>query len=790
MATPTRTTQAGKAQPSYFVDQKKGEVNELKALLRNQSVERDPRRKREVVKKVIAYMTLGFDVSRLFSEMVMASSTSDIILKKMCYLFLSNYAAQNEELATLCINTMTKDCQDSDPLVRGLALRSLSSLRLASTLEYLIPVLTKGLDDPSAYVRRNAVMAVLKLYDLDREAVKESGMTEALVSKIRDRDANVSASALMVLSEVTLEEGGIQVDQELIIHLLNRIKEYHEWGQCVILALVAKSRPASEEETFAIMNILDGCLRVANSAVVLGATKCFLRYADSMRNIKDQIYLRLKQPMLTLMASPSHEIRFAVLKHLDVMVTRCPGVFDDQFKQFYCHYNEPTHVKFVKLNILPELTNEENVHELVQELSEYVDDVNAEIAKGAIHAFGRIAIKMPSGADGIINQLLNFMNMDVEYVRTQVVIVIKNLLRKYPDRAPDVIPALPRCLRRVEDPAGKAAVVFMLGEFGAQMRQAPYLLEPIIDSYDDETSTEVKMALLTAVLKLFFARPPEVHGMLQQLLTVMLNDTSDTALHDQALLYYRLLRHDVEEAKRCITCSVGRNPVFTEDRIGELQQRLYVEFNSLAIVYGKDVDQFVDEAHMENPYTQLPHEMAPHEPLQVNTPQAQTPDNFNSSSTAASSQSITSGNDRGSAFPDDLLGLSGGGNDGSESQQNNSNAAHWSLVDTSVDQETFQAKWEQLEEMASLDLILSTAPSADEIEKLATDNKIYCMASGDLGTQLKFYFFGRDCFGVLHLAEVQLEKATKRFTATVKSEEAENAQTFADSLMASIGALL
>ena len=104
MATPARTATGSKPPPSYFVDQKKGEVNELKALLRNKAVERDPRRKREIVKKVIAYMTLGFDVSRLFGEMVMASSTSDMILKKMCYLYLDNYARANEELATLVKN--------------------------------------------------------------------------------------------------------------------------------------------------------------------------------------------------------------------------------------------------------------------------------------------------------------------------------------------------------------------------------------------------------------------------------------------------------------------------------------------------------------------------------------------------------------------------------------------------------------------------------------------------------------------------------------------------------------
>jgi hypothetical protein len=37
----------------YFVDQKKGEVNELKQLLKNLNVERDVKRKRDIIKKVI-----------------------------------------------------------------------------------------------------------------------------------------------------------------------------------------------------------------------------------------------------------------------------------------------------------------------------------------------------------------------------------------------------------------------------------------------------------------------------------------------------------------------------------------------------------------------------------------------------------------------------------------------------------------------------------------------------------------------------------------------------------------
>jgi AP-4 complex subunit beta-1 len=73
------------------------------------NAEKDGKRRRDVVKKVIAYMTLGIDVSRLFPDMVLACNTKDLVVKKMVYLYLCNYAQSNPELTLLVINTLQKD---------------------------------------------------------------------------------------------------------------------------------------------------------------------------------------------------------------------------------------------------------------------------------------------------------------------------------------------------------------------------------------------------------------------------------------------------------------------------------------------------------------------------------------------------------------------------------------------------------------------------------------------------------------------------------------------------------
>lgn len=73
------------------------------------NVERDIKRKREIIKKVIAYMTLGIDVSRLFTDMIMAIETKDIVVKKMVYLYLSKYAHSEPEMAIMCINSFLRE---------------------------------------------------------------------------------------------------------------------------------------------------------------------------------------------------------------------------------------------------------------------------------------------------------------------------------------------------------------------------------------------------------------------------------------------------------------------------------------------------------------------------------------------------------------------------------------------------------------------------------------------------------------------------------------------------------
>ena len=88
----------------YFQTTKRGEIQELKEELRNP----DKAKKTEGVKKVIAAMTVGKDVSALFPDVVNCMQTDNVELKKLVYLYLINYAKNQPDLAILAVNTFVK----------------------------------------------------------------------------------------------------------------------------------------------------------------------------------------------------------------------------------------------------------------------------------------------------------------------------------------------------------------------------------------------------------------------------------------------------------------------------------------------------------------------------------------------------------------------------------------------------------------------------------------------------------------------------------------------------------
>lgn len=70
---------------------------------------------------------------------------------------------------------------------------------------------------------------------------------------------------------------------------------------------------------------------------------------------------------------------------------------------------------------------------------------------------------------------------------------------------------------------------------------------------------------MSSAMRLFFKRAPEMQPVLGRLLRAALDDTSNVDVRDRALLYYRLLRAHLPEARQMF--GVEKDPIgaFAED---------------------------------------------------------------------------------------------------------------------------------------------------------------------------------------------------------------------------------
>ena len=94
-----------------------GEIHEYKEDLASL----DKSKKKDAVKKVIAAMTVGKDVSMLFPHVVNCMQTDDLELKKLVYLYLINYAKTQPDLAIMGVNTFVKVSYQDLLISAGLA---------------------------------------------------------------------------------------------------------------------------------------------------------------------------------------------------------------------------------------------------------------------------------------------------------------------------------------------------------------------------------------------------------------------------------------------------------------------------------------------------------------------------------------------------------------------------------------------------------------------------------------------------------------------------------------------
>jgi len=589
------TTMRGKMSDSkYFNTQKKGEIYELKAELNSDKKEK----KKEAVKKVIASMTVGKDVSALFTDVTMCMQTDNLELKKLVYLYLINYAKTQPDLAILAVNTFVKDCEDPNPLIRALAVRTMGCIRVEKITEYLCEPLRKCLKDEDPYVRKTAAVCVAKLHDISAARVEDQGFLETLGELLCDSNPMVVANAVAAISEILDTNPNaakqVNVDTPTVNKLLTALNECTEWGQIFILDSLNNYSPRDEKECISICERITPRLAHANAAVVLSAVKVLMKLMDQITNTEfvQMLQKKLAPPLVTLLSAEA-EIQYVALRNINLVVQKRPDILKHEIKAFFVKYNDPIYVKLEKLDIMIRLAAQTNIAQVLAELKEYATEVDVDFVRKAVRAIGRCAIKVEPSAEKCVTTLLELIQTKVNYVVQEAIVVIKDIFRKYPNKYETIISTLCENLDSLDEPEARAAMIWIVGEYAERIDNADEILQSFLDGFHDE-NTQVQLQLLTAIVKLFLKKPQETQELVQKVLSLATQDSDNPDLRDRGYIYWRLLSTDPAAAKEVV---LAEKPLISEETDliePTLLDELICHISSLASVYHKPPSAFVE----------------------------------------------------------------------------------------------------------------------------------------------------------------------------------------------------
>eukprot|EP01028_Stygiella_incarcerata_P006880 TRINITY_DN27_c0_g1_i1.p1 TRINITY_DN27_c0_g1~~TRINITY_DN27_c0_g1_i1.p1 ORF type:complete len:903 (-),score=245.01 TRINITY_DN27_c0_g1_i1:190-2898(-) len=554
---------------------------------------------KEGVKRVIAAMTLGKDVSSLFPHVIKCVNTSNLELKKLVYLYIMNYAKMKPELAVLAVNTFVRDAQDPNPLIRALAVRTMGCIRVENITEYLAEPLRRAIKDEDPYVRKTAAIAVTKLHDIDPEIVVDQGFVDALMELLTDSNPTVVSNAVASLGEIS-SKGTVpfRITEDICHKLLSAVNECTEWGQVFILDSLVMYETRSGEESKEICERVAPRLQHANPAVVLSAVKVILKFVDrtDSEDFQRVMFRKMAPPLVTLLSSEP-EIQYVALRNINLVIQKWPSILRHEIKVFFCKYNDPIYVKMEKVETMIQLADESNIGQVLLEFNEYASEVDVEFVRRSVRAIGRCAIKLERAAQKCVDVLIELIKTRVNYVVQEAIVVIRDIFRRYPNKYESIISVLCENLDSLDEAEAKGAMIWIIGEYAPRIENAGDLLEQFVDGFVDEQPT-VQLQLLTSVVKLFLHRPDETQEMVHRVLQLCTEESDNPDLRDRAFVYWRLLSTDPDAAKGVV---LAEKPVISDTSVmleKSLLNRLLGNVSMLSSVYHKPPEEFVPDFHV------------------------------------------------------------------------------------------------------------------------------------------------------------------------------------------------
>jgi len=239
----------------------------------------------------VQLISKGRNVSEYFAQVVKNVASQNLEIRKLVYIYLLRYAEKEPDLALLSINTFQKDLTDSNPLIRAMALRVLSGIRVPMIGNIVVLAIKKCAADVSPYVRKTAGLAIprcneweLTFFSLDisiwtsyrLDSSHSSSLIEVIASMLKERSPLAIGSVAVAFDAVCPTR--LDLLHQQYRRLCRMLPDADEWGQVDLMNLLLRyartmlPRPTGDEldpDVMLLLSSVEPILMSCNPAVSL-----------------------------------------------------------------------------------------------------------------------------------------------------------------------------------------------------------------------------------------------------------------------------------------------------------------------------------------------------------------------------------------------------------------------------------------------------------------------------------------------------------------------------------------
>jgi vesicle coat complex subunit len=570
-------------------------------MVREDLLSQDPDRQITAIKQVIAFMTIGKDMSSHFNDVANLVSHPNLAIKKLVYLYLMQNSKSQPEKAVLQAGTFVHDTLHESPLIRGIALRTMSSMLVPSMVDFMHGPILRCLRDADPYVRRAAAFASLKLFSIAPNVCEETGILEVLPELLADPIATVVSAVVAVVRELLLLNAPTKLATTVMQRsstLLAAMGDCTDWSQMYLLdglALIFQQKlpVLSAPEAEVVVTRILPLLSSSNPAVVLASLKVMLLFMSQFigptsspltpvqqQQLEARFAPKIVPPLISMVTNVRFEIRYVALRSIKlVLQTRFREALCPYISSFYAKFDDPIYIKLEKLDILISLANRVNGEQVLTELVEYATEIDIELVRKSVRLIGTLAVKVEPLAAQCVENLVELLAKKVNYIVQESAVVVQTILRQYPNRFEGVISTLCQSLDVIDDGDSKAAVAWVVGQYADRVENAADILSLFFDGFMEEP-LKVQLTVLTAVVKTYLKAVESAPGKNQAALERVLALATASAspdLRDRAYFYWRLISTDPASAHKIILADKQElvdTPVIDKQLLSELLSQL------------------------------------------------------------------------------------------------------------------------------------------------------------------------------------------------------------------------